>query len=397
MRNIHEDYISVQKEYFDSHGWNLKTCPKCNSAYFSKRTLNTCGSYECENDYTFLKLGARREFFELEECYKTSIDFFRSKGYEVAHPIDIVRKSERTLFASVAGQVFDDAIYKGQSTSSSNIVCVQPVIRLQGESLVGKIEGYSTSFLNMSTDRWNSTPKEHFEAFDNWLDFLSTQGLYAGNISLKTNYEDNDWDAFHVHSEALRLNYGGLELGIANFFIDIPQPNERIATMSDISFGLERVVWAVNKSKSYFDAIGPLIYVLYNPNKIMLMDSIRTTTLMAAFGVTPAHYDHGGKFRLLTKKVAKSFGLAPYKELSEYYHNQWSKFINLKYDSNVCGSMIMQEIERNLNVELAQALGFKWISNDVPEDYLHSLLKNRKIRLSQLREKIGKIKDEGVV
>jgi len=397
MRNIHEDYASVQKEYFDSHGWNLKTCPKCNSAYFSKKALNTCGSYECEKDYTFLKLGARREFFELEECYKTSIDFFRSKGYEVARPIDIVRKGERTLFASVAGQVFDDAIYKGQHVSSSNIACIQPVIRLQGESLVGKIEGYSTSFLNLSTDRWNGTPEQHLEAFDGWLDFLSAQGLYAGNTSLKYHYEDNDWGTFHVHSEALRFNYGGLELGIANFFTDIPQPSGRIATMSDISFGLERLVWAVNKSESYFDAIGPLIYVLYNPDKIMLMDSIRTMTLMAASGVAPAHYDHGSKFRLLAKKVAKSFGLAPYKELSEYYYNQWSKFINFKYDYNVCEDMIMQEIERNLNVELAQALGFKWISNDVPENYLHSLLKKRKIRLSELREKIRKIKDGNVV
>jgi len=31
----------------------------------------------------------------------------------------------------------------------------------------------------------------------------------------------------------------------------------------------------------------------------------------------------------------------------------------------------------SLNVELAQALGFKWISNDAPENYLHSLLKKK--------------------
>jgi hypothetical protein len=397
MRNIHKNYASIQKEYFNTHGWDLKTCPRCNSVYFSKKALNTCGSYECENGYTFLKLGARREFFELEDCYKAAIDFFKSNSYEVARPIDIVRRGERTLFASAAGQVFDDAIYKGQDVSSSNIVCIQPVIRLQSKSLVGKIEGYSTSFLNLSTDCWNNTPERHFEALDDWLDFLSAQGLYAGNITLKYNYEDNDWGTFHVHSDALRFNYGGLELGIANFFTDIPQPSGRIATMSDISFGLERLVWAINKSESYFDAIGPLIYVLYNPDKIMLMDSIRTMTLMAGSGVIPSHYDHGGKFRLLAKKVAKSFGLAPYKELSEYYYNQWSKFINLKYDYNVCANMILQEIERNLNVELAQALGFKWISNDAPENYLHSLLKKRKIRLSELREKIRKIKNEGVV
>ncbi|MEM2661610.1 MAG: hypothetical protein QXS74_09855 [Nitrososphaeria archaeon] len=397
MRNVREAYASVQKEYFEAHGWSLETCPKCNSVYFSKRTLNTCGSYECENDYTFLKLGARRKFFELEECYKNFIDFFRLTGYEVERPIDIVRKGERTLFASVAGQVFDDAIYKGEPVSSPSVVCAQPVIRLQSHSLVGKVEGYSTSFLNISTDIWNSTPNQHFETLDRWLDFLSTQGLYVGNISLKPNYEDNDWGAFHVHSETVRLNYGGLELGIANFFIDIPQPNGRIATMSDISFGLERLVWGINKSQSYFDAIGPLIYTLYNPDKITLMDSIRTMTLMAASGVTPAHYDHGGKFRLLAKKIAKSFGLAPYKELSEYYYNQWSKFINLKYDSNVCENMIMREIERNLNVELAQALGYKWVSNNASEDYLHSLLKERKITLSQLREKIRKMKGEGIV
>ena len=126
----------------------------------------------------------------------------------------------------------------------------------------------------------------------------------------------------------------------------------------------------------------------YNPEKIALMDSIRTMTLMSGSGVVPAHYDHGGKFRLLAKKIARNFGLEPYRELSKYYHSQWSKFINLKYDADFCADTIIQEIQRNLKVTLSRILGFKQVSNEDPENYLRSLLKRRKVTLTQLYRKI---------
>lgn len=386
MSAVIENYIAERRKYFDTHGWEDNVCPFCGLLYYSKNSTKNCGSYNCNQGYTFFKIGSRRTFFELEEIRKYSQDFFQKFGYEIASPIDIVRINERTLFASAAGQTFDDAIQRKQSPKQTMAFSSQPVIRLQGEALVGKIEGYSTSFINLATDKWNPTPTEHFISLDNWLDFISERGIFAGNLSLKTKSEENDWGVGRIHSETVRFNYRGLELGIANLFSNIPFESQKV-TMSDISFGLERLVWSVNKSESYFDTIGPLIYVLHDRNCIPLLDSVRTMALMSGMGVTPAHYDQGGKFRILAKKAAVYFGFAPYDELSKYYHDQWSNFISLKIDSNTSANIMKNEIERNANVELARKFGFKTISRENPSEYLHSLVKQRKIKISDLHKK----------
>jgi len=386
MSGVIENYITERKKHFTIHDWMENVCPTCGSTYFSKSDVKNCGSYSCNQGYTFFTIGSRRTFFDLDEIRKYAQDFFHKFGYEFSSPIDIVRTNERTLFASAAGQIFDDAIQRKQNPGKLKAFSSQPVIRLQGEALIGSVEGYSTSFVNLATDKWNPTVSEHFVSLDNWLDFLSERGIFAGNLSLKTKSEENDWGVGNVHSETVRFNYRGLELGIANLFSDIPFESEK-AIMSDISFGLERLVWGINKTESYFDAIGPLIYVLQDRNCIPLLDSIRTMALMSGMGVTPAHFDQGGKFRILAKKAVSYYGFAPYEELSKYYHNQWAKFISLKIDSNNSANIMRNEIERNVNVKLAKKFKFKTVSSDNPSEYLHSLVKQGKIKISTLHKK----------
>lgn len=255
--------VAARDSFFASRNWQRKQCPFCLEEYYAKRDLPHCGSYRCAGSYQFLNIPAPKAYLELGACASTLRSFFTGRGHSPHQPIAIVRDDERTLFASTAGQIYDDLIY-GQARQEETRRCVvlQPVIRLQGIGSVASLDGISTSFVHAATECWNVTAEEHFNVFDQWLDFFSSLGLHVGGLCLKIKRADNDWSGRMVTSEMLKINYSGLEVGVANFFFNIPQTSETVATLSDIGVGIERLVWAINKSPAYFDGIGPLSSVI---------------------------------------------------------------------------------------------------------------------------------------
>ena len=82
--------------------------------------------------------------------------------------------------------------------------------------------------------------------------------------------------------KSLYINYADLKLGDANY-IRIYN-NSQYENISDIVFGLERLVWGMNKVNSYFSNFSPLTNVVNRLN-INIIDSIRTSILMAIFGI----------------------------------------------------------------------------------------------------------------
>jgi len=384
----HLDFVKERDDYLLSRAWEIRECPKCSKSYFAKKDFDNCGSYECSGGYNFLDIPAPRDFLTLQPCQENFLSHFEKSGYNIAIPLGIVRTNERTLFVSAAGQVFDDLIY-GKTDKPTEEICfvIQPVIRLQGEGLVGEVEGFSTAFLNAATEQWNTDAKQHFTALDYWLDFFSSQEFYVGNLCLRYSSSENDWNGKNIFSEMLKINYGGLEIGIANYFSGIELNNNQFATMSDISIGLERFLWARNKTASYFDAIGPLTYAI--TKDIILIDTLRTLTLMSGAGVIPGHKNHGYKFRLLANKIANPFHKIPISELVEFYYKQWSDFIKPTRSLQSAIGFVRREIDRSINLHLNKLLKIDEDYRQSQEDFLISLLKDKIIDLAQLRCLLG--------
>ncbi len=342
----------AQEIFFRQRNWNPMVCRSCDSLYYAKKYDNTCGSYNCENGYRFLELPGTRNFvhsFELIDPIRRNLV---DNGYQEVAPLQVKRRNdERTLFASAAGQILDDNIYKG-GENYKRLFCLQPVIRLQSFPSIGKIDGVSTSFVNIGTEQWNASIKEHLDTLDKWLDTISSMGLYVGNMTFQDKSYNNNWGTINVPSQSLKMNFQGLEIGIANYFFNIPRTN---GTMSDISVGLERLSWAINKSPCYFNVIGPLEYSL--SDNVPYIDSIRTLTLMGGSNVKPGPNNHGSKFRMLAKRVTRPFEMLPLGELVLFYYSQWSRVAHLQIDSNTTLGLIKAEIERQKNIYINQIIG----------------------------------------
>lgn len=382
------DFIVARDNFFLDRGWHLKQCPKCSKFYFTKKDLANCGAYTCVGGYTFLDIPAPKDFIDLGSCQQQAINYFNGCGYRTAPPLNVIRENERTLFVSAAGQIFDCLVYETKQQVDFCKVCVvQPVIRLQSTNLIGKIEGFSTAFLNVAIDQWGATIEQHFTALDHLLDFFSSQGFYVGNLCTQYSFGENNWSDKKVLADMLKINYGGLEIGIANYFSEIPQDNSLSVSMSDISIGLERFLWARNKTASYFDAIGPLTHAIRGDT--ILMDTLRTLTLMAGSGVIPGHQNHGYKFRLLANRISTPLQKIPLSDLIEFYHEQWSGAISLLIPVASINGIVKREIDRNVILALNEKLGIDETHRQTQDEFLHSLLKKKIFSLAELRCLLG--------
>ncbi len=376
----------ILESFLLNKNWIACICPNCNNEYFAKErsVAQSCGSYKCTG-YEFLNRPARRAFFEPYEVGKKIKTNFNSLAFKEVKPMPVVNKIGSTLFIGTSAQHYDTAIFQEEQADESSIVIAQTVIRLQGKDLVGKIDGFSTSFVNIATEQLNTTIPEHFYHFDSWLQQLSELGLFMGDVSLKIATDKPAWGNYSPDSVTVKINYLGLELGVANYFTNIPQQTREPLTLSDMSFGLERIAWALNKTPSYYDIVGPIDYSAKGNHK--LMDAYRTMTLMAASEVTPSNKDRGSKFRMLAKSSTTS--MEPlHLDLIDYYYEWWGQFIDFPLPKNGAVDIIVSEINRNTNIEVRKRLGG---SENIPLEITPDAYARKLIRMGKNINDIKKL------
>ena len=71
--------------------------------------------------------------------------------------------------------------------------------------------------------------------------------MYIGHMTLKHKVKENMWGDVLAISDMLTINYQGLEIGVSNYFFHIESPLDQVKSISDIGFGMERVLWALHK------------------------------------------------------------------------------------------------------------------------------------------------------
>lgn len=385
--------LSVEmNEYLTRHGWSLAACGEsaCDRKYYVKPKYDTgnCQRYECSG-YRFLERKERKSLISLISITKKAEQLFLKEKTIKVNPLPIIKKHGSTLFTGTCGQYYDDVFFLDKKPQAESIFLAQPVVRLQGEDLVGKIDGISTSFVNMATEKINANQNEHLELLNLWMSFLSSLGIFMGDITLTLKQDKPKWgDQISPEAFSLKINYLGLELGIANFFHNIVIPNSgNCYTLSDISFGLERVAWAVNKTPSYFDSIGPIRLASKGKDAHTVIDRYRTGTLLTSSGVIPSYKDRGSKVRKLIKDISFSVNEDFSEQLIKHYFDSWSQFIDLPLSLPHTTQVIMKEFSRNQNMRVNEKLkvSHKEVSPEQnPEQYLSLLLDRGIISVQQI-------------
>lgn len=336
------EFLFQLDQFLEGNHW-IKKSDKNGSIVFKKKNFSK------NND--FLQLSKKKGLPSLNEQITYLSSFFYNLSFErkVSEKIALTDGVAGESFLIGSGiQNFRDLFWGEKALKKSKFFIPQPVIRTQYINQIR--EGCTSSFVNVTTAGLNYEFKDHLRTLDTWFSLFSKMGLHMNDFNLnlvpKERYSLNKkgiWS--NTDGISLGINYQNLNLGDAGF-IKLPNKDEFI---SDIGFGLERILWAVNKTNSYFSLIGPELES--EKKRYAVMDSTRSATLLSMTNISEANKDSINQFRKFTKKLSKHYGNFDLYRLVEHYHSYWSNFLNEQKPLALTYYFLRKEIEnekRNL-------------------------------------------------
>lgn len=338
--------IDIIDKYLVGHNWNKNVLESGDFGYSKQRPFNSTASLD------FLSYSKKKEPVSLDRFVQQMRDFFSNAGFVEGHRDSVINNyADDTLFVVAGIQFFCDYFHNKKGIDTKKYFIPQPVIRTKFRESVG--ESNVSSFVNICTVQCGASLEDHISAIDYWMNFLSSRGLYMGDFSLKLNKNYSRKSGFWANTDGvvLKFYYGGLELGDAGLLFFKDKPNIQI---SDLGFGLERVLWAVAKTENFSDIIGPKPFSFGNTYAIM--DSVRTATLMATSGLIASHADQYGQFKKYLESLSVETNI-DIKALVKHYFNFWTKFLSPKRDFNATMHFLESELNKKRNIDLLGRLG----------------------------------------
>jgi hypothetical protein len=251
--------------------------------------------------------------------------YFDTAQGVILHPAQpMIRRIGNSIFTSSVGQLFDPIFFGTKSElPDQGIAAVQPAIRLKSGAAK---PAFTRSFVNLGLIHLDVPEQQHLNSMDTMLNWFSKLGIYIPDIHLLVEGTNEDWGNGPFNGHVLRLMYGDVELGVANYFSAVPTNNGRRVPYSDISVGAERIQWARTKKADFASLIAPPEQAHYT--SLEAIDILRTLTLASIGRVLPSDKSDGGqKMALLMRAISIPGKPIDYALLRNYYFF-WNRLTN---------------------------------------------------------------------
>ena len=273
--------------------------------------------------------------------------FFSENDYKIIKPFNIVNNKD-TVFYSAGIQPLLSEYLNGNLNENGNLFIAQPVIRTQYLDTLD--EGTSLAFINSTTSRFNLSEREYKKLVNDWLDFFYQIGLEKQNITISEDYYIDNWNNINLEGNRTFYYYNNIEIGDTTFFKKVD--NDKIETMCDLGFGIERLRWCVNNA-SYYD--------LFSDSKLLLPREkalISALSLLSVCNVKPSWKNSGYRARLFSKKLAELLNSRRLDELELSYLKEcityWKDW--QKIDTTIDENNVINEYERNCHSNIISLL-----------------------------------------
>lgn len=332
--------------------WHEQRCLACRRTFFSPVATDICMAASC--DTWRLRLRPRACPIPAEALWRAVRGHVTALGFTAAaFPDEIVSHTGETLFISAALQILDPVVHCGAPVPLAPLVAAQPVIRLNSTPDVGGREGFSTAFVNLGTEEVVDSVAAYGRHLLAWIGALRALGLDESRLVLIAEPV-----RFHggLHEGSyLVLDYGGVEIG-EGVFIDTVRTHRGLQVV-DFGFGLERLLWAVNGTPTYYDNLGPFPARLQGCREAV--DAARTAVLMALAGIEPGHRSRGYRMRVTVRRLGDALQGTDATALLRHAHREWSVFIRPSVSEQGCIAVIGSELDRGANLLLCRRLGIR--------------------------------------
>jgi hypothetical protein len=334
-------------------GWVERRCRTCGRAFLATTMRNDCGSRGCGSVRP--RAGNRTEMRAPGTLWAAVRPALADAGFFERRLDDLVCTVGEPIFIIAALQTLDDVMYRGAALPTQPSFAAQPSIRMRYVDEVGDVEGFGTSFVNIATHEFDITPARFDAHLALWLGILNQLGIARSELTLIE--ETVPFVAGPYRGWYLLLNWRGIEIGEAIRIDRARTADGRELALLEFSFGLERLLWAVNGTAAYHRNIGPpLARILDSP---VLVDAARTATLMAMAGITPGARGPGGRLRMMVARLDRALGTAALAPLVRHCHAEWRPFLTPQREPDAALDVIARELARQRTLALARRIGCK--------------------------------------
>ena len=339
--------------HLSREGWFEASCRACGRAFLTTVRRADCGSPGCGTVRP--RLGNRTDDFTPAELWGAVRPIIAAAGFVERRLDDLVCTAGEPIFVIAALQTLDDVMYAGAPVPAQPSFAAQASIRMRYAAYVGSPEGFGTSFVNVASHEFDTAPDRFDAHLELWLQVLLCVGLARSELTLIE--EKVPFAAGPYRGRYLLLNWRGIEIGEAIRIDEALAADGRTLSLLEFSFGLERLLWAVNGTAAYHRNIGPpLARLLDSP---MLIDAARTATLMAMSGIVPSARGPGRRLRSVVARLDLALGAAALEPLIGHCHAEWAPFLTPRRDVEATREIISREIGRQRTLALARRIGCK--------------------------------------
>ena len=334
-------------KYFHDNGYIRKKCDSCNDYYWTlNKDSKVCGDKPCV-DFSFIDCPLGKKPLSLKEVRNSFLDFFekndhqRLKYPETGERCPVVARWRSDIYLTIASIAdFQPHVTSGEVPPPENpLVISQPCIRLNDLEQVGVSGRHLTMFEMMGHHAFNKNIdevyfKEETVRLCNEY-FVDIIGVPAKEI----NYKEQLWFGGGNAGPCLEVLVRGLEVATlvfmnmkedkkGEFEIDGKLYSQNPLNIVDTGYGLERIAWLTQGTKTVYDTVLPEIvkYIFDNAEDkndlksiYSLADHSKCLAFMLGDGIVPSNVKAGYLARLIIRRslrFLKKIGLdIPIKKL----------------------------------------------------------------------------------
>ncbi|MFI0861760.1 hypothetical protein ACH4RA_16070 [Streptomyces smyrnaeus] len=270
------------------------------------------------------------------DLLRTLEDAFAVRGVPRDSCIPL-RWGRETELAISAVQALDPLLKDGRPVTYRSGFLPQPVVRFTGErDQNGELlDGYLTSFVNVSRVQPIQSIDEYAGVLDDWLYVLSRLGFHARHISLYGQLKV--WHRRQVGGMTLMFRHLNRTLGDLVLLWNVENP-QRMAV--DLGTGLERLAWARTLGRWDELIFGSLAGSVPTPT----LDALRTATLLLGNGIMPAARGAGGVTRRVLSRIPPESVRLGVSAAVRSWYQYWTAIAGLSVPWPAVASSIEQEI-----------------------------------------------------
>lgn len=317
-------------KFFHDNGFFRKKCKSCGSYYWTlDKDSKLCGDRPCV-DFSFIGKPLGKKPLSLSEVRESFLSFFEKNKHsrlhypETGNRCPVIARWRSDIYLTIASIAdFQPHVTSGAVPPPANpLVISQPCIRLNDLEQVGVSGRHLTMFEMMGHHAFNKNVDEIYFKEDT---VRLCDEYFVNNIGIPRkdiNYKEALWFGGGNAGPSLEVLAGGLEIATlvfmnmkedenGDFEIEGKKYSPNPLNIVDTGYGLERIAWCTQGTKTVYDAVFPEIIEWikkYAKNKYdmasiySLGDHTKCLSFMLGDGIVPSNVKAGYLARLIIRR-----------------------------------------------------------------------------------------------